>query len=67
MSKRGAKCWFDQLRARRQLRPWFARPPVSIEKLLSYGLTSEDLVRRALNVGPDRKPAGPGLSAWCGQ
>ena len=44
MSKRDAKCWFDQLRAPRQLRPWFARPPVSIDMLLSSGLVSEDLV-----------------------
>ena len=55
MSKRDAKCWFDQLRAPRQLRPWFARPPVSIDMLLSSGLVSEDLVRRALNVGRDGK------------
>ena len=55
MSKRDAKCWFDQLRAPRQLRPWFARPPVSIDMLLSSGLVSEDLVRRALNAGRDGK------------
>ena len=55
MSKRDAKCWFDQLRAPRQLRRWFARPPVSIDMPLSSGLVSKDLVRRALNVGCDGK------------
>mmetsp|Transcript_39239 Transcript_39239/g.104782 ORF Transcript_39239/g.104782 Transcript_39239/m.104782 type:complete len:816 (+) Transcript_39239:142-2589(+) len=44
VSKRDARCWFDQLAAPQQLRRWFARPSVTQQELYKWGgFTSAEL------------------------
>ena len=38
VSKRDARCWFDQRRLPDDLRRWMARPPVSSEELAAAGV-----------------------------
>ena len=37
ISKRDARCWFDQLKLPEHLALWFGRPPVSVADLISAG------------------------------
>jgi len=52
VSKRDAKCWFDQLRLPRHLEPYMGRPRVSREELISAGLSHDEL-RRMMRVPSD--------------
>ena len=50
VSKRDARCWFDQLQAPRKLHRWFAKPPVQTRDLLALGVVTEEDVRDALKA-----------------
>ena len=50
VSKRDARCWFDQLQAPRKLHRWFAKPPVQTRNLLALGVVTEEDVRDALKA-----------------
>lgn len=51
VSKRDARCWFDQLAVPPALRRWFARPPVTSRELLSIGGFSRQEVASHLQTG----------------
>ena len=51
VSKRDAKCWFDQLRLPESLRRWMARPPVTTEELAKIGGLTESEQAAVLESG----------------
>ena len=56
VSKRDAKCYFDQLALPATVRSWFGRPPVTVAALADYTDLTQDELRRYLpaGVGPSR-------------
>ena len=52
VSKRDAKCYFDQLRLPCPLRPWFGRPKLRVDMLCKYGgFTIDDLSAHYVGSG----------------
>jgi len=58
VSKRDARCWFDQLKLPPQLSSWFGRPPVKVSELMDAGGWSLAQVRAFFHGSGPLRPAG---------
>ena len=65
VSKRDAKCWFDQLALPEELREWMGRPPVSLEELEQYGgMSKSEVALHAQSAVDDAERLFPVSHVW---